>query len=125
MAYVDFPIKSDLDRLAYDEYRQKKSLFSETWIPAAGGILGYMSITFRNFHHNKPMFTGIWRCLITVPIGVAAGLFLRDRQREKSRVKWAAHQHYIELHPEDFPPYPPPVKVGDTLEPWYPMRNGW
>ncbi|KAE8748049.1 hypothetical protein FOCC_FOCC005244 [Frankliniella occidentalis] len=97
MTYVQYPIKSDLDRLSYDEYREKTSLFSETWLPASLGFAAFFTFAANNVAMRKPYYTGIQKLLFYIPVGVFAGIYFRDRQREKSRQKWAAHKHYIEF----------------------------
>ncbi|XP_034253108.1 uncharacterized protein LOC117652361 [Thrips palmi] len=125
MTYVDFPINSHLERLAYDEVRENPSLFSDTWMSILGGTFGFFGVMSYNVARFKPAYTGVWRYPIAMAAGVYAGLIIRDWRREKVRTKWAKIKHYIELHPEDFPPYPARTKIGDTLSPWVPMRTGW
>ncbi|KAJ1519606.1 hypothetical protein ONE63_004880 [Megalurothrips usitatus] len=126
MAYVDDnKIHSHLDRLAYDEYREKTGLFGDYWMPAVASVAGLAALLSWNSTSGKPLHTGLWRAGLIVPACAAAGLWIRDSKREKNRLKWAGYRHYIELHPEDFPPYPRRVKVGETLAPWIPRRPGW
>ena len=125
MAHVDFPINNHLERLDYDEIRERPSLFGDLWCPALGGFIGGHMLPLYNVGRGKPLLTGIWRLGLLIPGGVMAGLWYRDYHKEQSRKKWAMIRHYIELHPEDFPDYPPRIKIGETLAPWYPRRPGW
>lgn len=58
MAFVEYPINSHLERLAYDEIRERPSLFGDVWMPTMFGTIGFALITGSNVAQRKPLYTG-------------------------------------------------------------------
>lgn len=48
--------------------------------------------------------------------------YFDDRQGQTEADRDAALRHYIQLHPDDFPPFER-KKLKDVLENWAPLRN--
>ncbi|ENN71052.1 hypothetical protein HUJ04_009699 [Dendroctonus ponderosae] len=91
------------------------------YTPIVGGLLGFVSVILANWAGKKPLMSGIQKHIVGLSAGVGIGVLVDKYRNEHLAKRDAIFRHYIELHPEDFPPYER-VKIGDVFEPWRPIR---
>lgn len=84
------------------------------------------------------MFLGVQFHVLATVVGAGIGQYLENYRNEYFAEREAVFRHYVQLHPEDFPPFSKwffwwkyinncfifveRVKYGDVLEPWIPIR---
>ncbi|KAF6211126.1 hypothetical protein GE061_014244 [Apolygus lucorum] len=97
------------------------SVLGDKFAALFGGTLGVSAVAFHRYISRRPVLSGI-QLHILCGVGVAAvAQFFQIRRDNYNMDRDAVFRHYIELHPEDFPP-PTRVKVGDVFKTWSPVR---
>ncbi|XP_066252083.1 NADH dehydrogenase [ubiquinone] 1 subunit C2 [Euwallacea similis] len=95
--------------------------FNQFFVPGITGFTGFLAVIGTNYGTKRPVFSGIQKHILATVIGVAVGLFIQKKTDEKTAERDAIFRHYIELHPEDFPPYERKL-YKDVFQPWVPIR---
>ncbi|XP_018565169.1 NADH dehydrogenase [ubiquinone] 1 subunit C2 [Anoplophora glabripennis] len=103
------------------EGHREAPLLSQIWAPSMCATVGFVSVIFGNWASRRPYFSGIQKHFIAAGVGAALGKIIDDYRNQYFADKDAVLRHYIQLHPEDFPPYER-RKIADILEPWVPIR---
>ncbi|RWS14120.1 NADH dehydrogenase [ubiquinone] 1 subunit C2-like protein [Dinothrombium tinctorium] len=65
--------------------------------------LSFLSVIWSQHMLRRPLFSQIWKHASMSAFGFGLGVFAWKRSRYRAAVRDATLQHYIELHPEDFP----------------------
>uniref|UniRef100_A0A0A9WHA6 NADH dehydrogenase [ubiquinone] 1 subunit C2 n=1 Tax=Lygus hesperus TaxID=30085 RepID=A0A0A9WHA6_LYGHE len=86
-----------------------------------GGVIGVSGIAFHRYISRRPVMSGIQLHILFGVGGASIAQFFQMRRDRYNMDRDAVYRHYIELHPEDFPP-PERVKVGDVFTTWSPVR---
>nr|CAH7729246.1 unnamed protein product [Callosobruchus chinensis] len=112
--------KTPLELLENDNTIEKP-LLTKYFSPVAAGTVGFFAVIIGNWASKRPVMSGIQKH-IAATLGLGAiGKFMDDYRDKNFAERDAVYRHYIQLHPEDFPPFER-VKYKDLLEPWYPIR---
>ncbi|KAL3267587.1 hypothetical protein HHI36_011705 [Cryptolaemus montrouzieri] len=111
--------KSPLELLTNDGSR-KPPVFNKIWGYLIGGGLGFGGSVFATIAIRRPPFSGIQRTIAISIIGAFVGNYMNNVRNEAAAERDAVFRHYVELHPEDFPPYKR-IKYSEVLEPWVPI----
>lgn len=95
------------------------------FFPACGGSIGFFAGIVGNWASQRPVwsgktdyiifrlcffllgapFLGVQKHILLTVAGVALGFYLEDRKSKRVAERDAVYRHYVQLHPEDFPPY--------------------
>ncbi|XP_067626069.1 NADH dehydrogenase [ubiquinone] 1 subunit C2 [Eurosta solidaginis] len=116
MSDVIDPIK-----LLTDKGERKEPFLKPYFNPLVCSILGFGCAIFVNYGFRKPAFSGIQTHLLFSAIGGGLGYYFDNSRNEYFAKRDAVLKHYIELHPDDFPPMVR-QKYADVLERWVPIR---
>ncbi|XP_064483314.1 NADH dehydrogenase [ubiquinone] 1 subunit C2-like [Ornithodoros turicata] len=97
------------------------SLYSKVFYPGFSAVAVTASLALYNRSTNRPLYSGLPRFLVAIPIALYLGDKLRQYYQRSSAERDAMLRHYIMLHPEDFPE-PERKKYKDVFETWVPER---
>ncbi|CAH1996283.1 unnamed protein product [Acanthoscelides obtectus] len=100
----------------------EKPLLTIYGSPICCGIIGFLGVLIANWATRRPVMSGIQKHIIATVGMAGVGKVLDDYRTQNLAERDAVFRHYIQLHPEDFPPYER-VKYKDVLEKWYPIRT--
>ncbi|XP_054745021.1 NADH dehydrogenase [ubiquinone] 1 subunit C2 [Anastrepha obliqua] len=116
MSNVIDPIK-----LLTDKGERQAPFMNSIFNPVVCSVLGFGCAAFVNWGLRKPPFSGIQSHVTFAAIGGGLGYYFDGKRNEHIAKRDAVLKHYIELHPDDFPPKER-KKYGDILEAWTPIR---
>ncbi|XP_023029832.2 NADH dehydrogenase (ubiquinone) B14.5 B subunit [Leptinotarsa decemlineata] len=113
--------KYPLEALENDGCREPP-LLSKYFPIACWGTVGFVSVIIANYASKRPVMSGIQR-----HIGVSIAAAYVGQVVDNYRTKYladrdAVYRHYIQLHPEEFPPYER-KQYKDVFERWVPIRS--
>ncbi|XP_031629408.1 NADH dehydrogenase [ubiquinone] 1 subunit C2 [Contarinia nasturtii] len=97
------------------------SLASKYGVQASLGFLGGLVHVVKNWTYKRPLIAGAYLYPIYAAVGWSAGQLWRNQREAYWADRDAMLRHYIQLHPDDFPP-PERKKYGDILLEWTPIR---
>ncbi|XP_013098564.1 NADH dehydrogenase [ubiquinone] 1 subunit C2 [Stomoxys calcitrans] len=100
---------------------RKPSFLSSVYNPAASTAAGFGLACMLNWGLRKPIFSGIQNHVGFALLGLLGGTYLDKKRNEELATRDAILRHYVQLHPEDFPPIQR-KKYADVLEQWVPIR---
>ncbi|CAG9854220.1 unnamed protein product [Phyllotreta striolata] len=100
----------------------EQPLLSKYYLPIAGGLMGFIAVVGANYITRRPMFSGIQRHVAGAAAMAGITYIVDNYRNDYYAEKDAVLRHYIQLHPEDFPPFDR-KQYKDVLEPWTPIRN--
>ncbi|XP_056647369.1 NADH dehydrogenase [ubiquinone] 1 subunit C2 [Diorhabda carinulata] len=103
------------------EGQREPPFLSKIWNPVIWGTMGFVSVIVANYMARKPVFSGVQKHIGAVVICSGIGKVVDDYRNKYLADKDAVLRHYIQLHPEEFPPFER-KQFKDVLEPWYPIR---
>ncbi|KAJ8944026.1 hypothetical protein NQ318_021742 [Aromia moschata] len=81
------------------------SVLSKIWAPTVCGGLGFIAVITGNWFTRRPYFSGIQKHIIASLGFAGIGKVIDDYRSQYLADRDAIFRHYIQLHPEDFPPY--------------------
>ncbi|XP_030750725.1 NADH dehydrogenase [ubiquinone] 1 subunit C2 [Sitophilus oryzae] len=99
----------------------ERPLISQYLHPAVAAIVSLIGMAVANKFSPRPVLSGIHRYAFAGVGGFFVGKVLDDWRESYLAERDAILRHYVELHPEDFPPFER-KKFKDVLEPWTPIR---
>ncbi|XP_055297017.1 NADH dehydrogenase [ubiquinone] 1 subunit C2 [Sitodiplosis mosellana] len=85
------------------------------------GLMGAGVHGVRNWTYRRPKLAGAYLYPIYFAVGAFVGQSILNWRRNYWADRDAVLRHYVQLHPEDFPP-PERKKYGDVLLEWVPCR---
>uniref|UniRef100_A0A1A9V829 NADH dehydrogenase [ubiquinone] 1 subunit C2 n=1 Tax=Glossina austeni TaxID=7395 RepID=A0A1A9V829_GLOAU len=94
---------------------------SSVYNPVACALSGFGLAAFLNWGFRRPIFSGIQKHIALAVAGGIIGKYIDEKRDDYLATRDAILRHYVELHPEDFPPIPR-KKYADVLERWVPIR---
>ncbi|KAJ8919287.1 hypothetical protein NQ315_003871 [Exocentrus adspersus] len=100
---------------------REQPLYSKFYYPTACATLGFIGAIVGNWASRRPYFSGIQKHIIAAIAGAGIGKILENYNISHAAERDAVMRHYIQLHPEDFPPFER-KKYADVIEPWIPIR---
>ncbi|KAJ8965238.1 hypothetical protein NQ317_006204 [Molorchus minor] len=96
--------QTPLELLENDGTRETPFL-SKVWVPVCLGTMGFVAVITANVATKRPIFSGIQRHILASAGLVGIGKLLDDYRNQILADRDAVLRHYIQLHPEDFPPF--------------------
>ncbi|KAL1509264.1 hypothetical protein ABEB36_004027 [Hypothenemus hampei] len=99
----------------------ERGLLSQYYAPVLFGLFGFGLVATKNWSTKRPLLSGIQKHILATAIGVPIGFFVNKWLDSKLADRDAMLRHYVQLHPEDFPPYER-KQFKDILLPWVPIR---
>ncbi|XP_066146615.1 NADH dehydrogenase [ubiquinone] 1 subunit C2 [Euwallacea fornicatus] len=96
-------------------------LFNQYFVAGMTGMTGFLAVIGLNYSSKRPIFSGIQKHVLGTVIGVAVGLYIQKKAAESAAERDAIFRHYVQLHPDDFPPYERKL-YKDVFQPWVPIR---
>uniref|UniRef100_A0A1B0A4E0 NADH dehydrogenase [ubiquinone] 1 subunit C2 n=1 Tax=Glossina pallidipes TaxID=7398 RepID=A0A1B0A4E0_GLOPL len=109
-----------LELLSNKNQREPRFL-SSVYNPLVAALSGFGLAAFLNWGFRRPIFSGIQKHIGFAIAGGIIGKYIDEKRDEYLATRDAILRHYVELHPEDFPPIPR-KKYADVLERWVPIR---
>ncbi|XP_073822551.1 NADH dehydrogenase (ubiquinone) B14.5 B subunit [Musca autumnalis] len=100
---------------------RKPTFLSTIFNPLACTAAGFGLACMLNWGLRRPIFSGIQNHVGFAVLGGIGGTYLDKKRNDDLATRDAVLRHYVELHPEDFPPIQR-KKFGEVLEPWVPIR---
>ncbi|XP_075154071.1 NADH dehydrogenase (ubiquinone) B14.5 B subunit [Haematobia irritans] len=100
---------------------RKPTFLNTIYNPAACTLAGFGLACMLNWGFRKPILSGIQNHIGFSALGLFGGTYLDKKRNEELATRDAVLRHYVQLHPEDFPPVPR-KKFADVLEQWVPIR---
>ncbi|XP_072376169.1 NADH dehydrogenase [ubiquinone] 1 subunit C2 [Diabrotica undecimpunctata] len=104
----------------FEGYREPP-LLSKVWNPLILGAMGFVSVIIANYGTRKPLFSGIQKHILVAGVCGGIGKIVDDYRNKYLADRDAVLRHYIELHPEDFPPFER-KQYKDVFDAWIPIR---
>ncbi|KAF7281228.1 NADH dehydrogenase (ubiquinone) B14.5 B subunit [Rhynchophorus ferrugineus] len=89
--------------------------------PVIFSVVGFIAAAGANWATRRPLLSGVHRYVLIVGGSMAAGIYVEKKRAEHLATRDAMFRHYIELHPEDFPPYER-KQFKDLFQEWIPIR---
>ncbi|XP_050299449.1 NADH dehydrogenase [ubiquinone] 1 subunit C2 [Anthonomus grandis grandis] len=96
-------------------------LINKYYAPVVTATIFFGAVIIGNYASRRPVMSGIQKHILATAAGAAAGFYAEDYRSKKLADRDAVLRHYVELHPEDFPPYER-KKYRDVFEKWIPIR---
>uniref|UniRef100_A0A1A9WXQ4 NADH dehydrogenase [ubiquinone] 1 subunit C2 n=1 Tax=Glossina brevipalpis TaxID=37001 RepID=A0A1A9WXQ4_9MUSC len=100
---------------------RQSTFLSPLYNPAAGALAGFGLAIFLNWGFRRPPFSGIQKHIAFTVLGGVTGSYIDKKRNDYLATRDAILRHYVELHPEDFPPIER-KKFADVLDRWVPIR---
>ncbi|CAH1104887.1 unnamed protein product [Psylliodes chrysocephalus] len=94
---------------------------SKYWAPFACGVIGFSSVCLANYVTKRPVWSGLQKHVLLSAGLAGIGKVVDDYRNQYMADRDAVLRHYVELHPEDFPPFER-KQYKDILESWIPIR---
>ncbi|CAG9820139.1 unnamed protein product [Phaedon cochleariae] len=112
--------RTPLELLENDGTREQP-LLSKFFAPVCWGTIGFISVVVANYATKRPIFSGIQKHIGLSAALAGIGTYVDGYRNQYLADRDAIYRHYIQLHPEDFPPFER-KKFKDLFENWVPIR---
>lgn len=112
---------SALDLLKLGDEGREKPFLNKIWPEFLGVIFGVGTACCVNFGTRRPLLSGLQKHVFGVIVMTGIFKYVQNKRDEHFIERDAVLRHYVELHPEDFPPKER-KRVADMFEPWIPIR---
>ncbi|XP_044747674.1 NADH dehydrogenase [ubiquinone] 1 subunit C2 [Coccinella septempunctata] len=99
----------------------KPPFLYDVWGYLVGGVLGFGGALYGNYATKRPIVSGVHRTAAVTVVSALLGNYFDDLKKDYDAERDAVLRHYVQLHPEDFPPFER-KKYAEVLEPWVPIR---
>ncbi|KAK9870335.1 hypothetical protein WA026_006420 [Henosepilachna vigintioctopunctata] len=113
--------QSPLELLTEDDGTRKPFILHNVWGYLVGGALCLGGSLFATHGLRRPLMSGMQRTIGITVFGALLGNYAHERRELYYAERDAVLRHYVQLHPDDFPPYER-KKFAEVLEPWIPIR---
>ncbi|KAI9586330.1 NADH dehydrogenase [ubiquinone] 1 subunit C2 [Glossina fuscipes] len=107
--------------LLTDKVGRQPRFLSSVYNPVACAAAGFGLAAFLNWGFRRPAFSGIQKHIAFAIAGGVFGIYIDKKRDEYLATRDAILRHYVQLHPDDFPPIQR-KKYADVLERWVPIR---
>ncbi|XP_045480337.1 NADH dehydrogenase [ubiquinone] 1 subunit C2 [Harmonia axyridis] len=97
------------------------SIFHNVWGYLVGGSLSLGATLYANYGSKRPVMSGLHRIAAFTILGAIAGNYMDNLKKDYDAERDAVLRHYVQLHPEDFPPFER-KKYAEVFQPWVPIR---